>query len=411
MVPLLSVRQFLNDMRRQKLRTLLTMFGIFWGTCSIVLLFAFGKGLGEQQIKGQRGLGEDIAIIWPGVTSKTFQGLPKGRNIRFTEEDATLLKTRANSIYRLSPEYMKWSVNLQNGKKSFLQNVAGVWPEYAEMRNIIPGPGSRFLNELDMEAKRRVVFLGDKIANDLYGATDPVGENLLVNGVPFTVIGVMQPKVQQSSYSQRDERRAWIPSTTFHGMYSRVYLDNLILQTKPDQPMLSAKAELHRIMGAKYKYDPDDKEALQIWDTTEGIKFIKTFFMAFQIFLVGIGAATLITGGIGVSNIMHVVIEERTKEIGIKIALGARKGMILGQFLFETLLITFTGGVFGFLFAYLIASLFPLLKFEEYIGVPRVDITNGIFTTLLLGVIGLIAGYFPARRAANLQPVQAIKLF
>ena len=150
---------------------------------------------------------------------------------------------------------------------------------------------------------------------------------------------------------------------------------------------------------------------MAVWDTTRGFTFLKTFFLAFSGFLVGIGVATLITGAIGVTNIMNVVIEERTKEIGIKMALGARKSFIMWQFIFETLLITGIGGVLGFLFAWMVVSIFPSLGLEEYVGVPSVNIYAGIIVTVILGVIGLISGIFPARRAANLQPVQALKLF
>jgi putative ABC transport system permease protein len=171
------------------------------------------------------------------------------------------------------------------------------------------------------------------------------------------------------------------------------------------------KKEIYRLLSARHQFDPSDTEALSIWDTTRGIAFLKTFFLAFRYFLIGIGIATLITGGIGVSNIMNVVLEERTKEIGIKMALGARKSTILLQFVLETLLITAVGGVLGFAFAYAVVKVFPMFQLEEYIGVPQVDVWGGILITIILGVVGLLAGIFPARRAANLQPVQALKMF
>jgi putative ABC transport system permease protein len=169
--------------------------------------------------------------------------------------------------------------------------------------------------------------------------------------------------------------------------------------------------EVYDILGAKYRFDPDDREALSVWDITESVAFFKNFFMAFRMFLVGIGVATLITGGIGVSNIMNVVLEERTKEIGIKMALGARKSTVLIQFIIETLLITFIGGIIGFIVAYAIVQVVPLFGVEDYIGVPTVNLWAGVIITGLLGFIGLLAGIFPARRAANLQPVEALKLF
>ncbi len=411
MMTLGSLKQFLNDMRRQKLRTILTMFGIFWGTCSIVLLFAFGKGIGDAQIKSQKGMGENIAIVWPGITSIPYKGLPRGRRVRYTEDDIKLIKDRAVTISRISPEYSRGNVVLKFGKQSTAQNMVGVWPEFGEMRNIIPNSGSRFINDLDMSEKRRVIFIGDKLKTDLFAGTEAVGQTLLMDGVPFTVIGVMKPKKQDSSYSGRDSQKACIPASTFQSMYSYRYPNDFVVQCKPEFTMKMSRDEIEEILGARYKFDPDDKEALSVWDTTEGIAFIKTFFMAFQMFLVGIGVATLITGGIGVSNIMNVVLEERTKEIGIKMALGARKSYILSQFIFETLVITAIGGAMGFAFAFLIVKVFPLLQLEEYIGVPTVNVWGAVLTILLLGIVGLFAGIFPARRAANLQPVQALKLF
>jgi putative ABC transport system permease protein len=405
------IKQFFNDVRRQKLRTLLTTFGIFWGTCSIVLLFAFGQGMKEQQIKSQKGLGENIAIFWPGITSKDFKGLPHGRRVNFDEDDVAMIKSKAQTLSRISPEYSKWNVSMKVGKNNTLRNVVGVWPEFGEMRNLIPAEGSRFINDNDFAEKRRVIFVGDLLAKDLFGESQAVGQTVLINGVPFTVVGVMKSKKQDSSYNGRDNRKAFMPSSTFKTMYSNRYLNDFVVQAKPEVLMKDARREILSIMGARYRFDPEDNEALQVWDTTEGVKFMQNFFGAFQWFLVGIGIATLITGAIGVSNIMNVVLEERTKEIGIKMALGARKGYIMMQFLLETLLITGLGGMMGFLFAWVVVAIFPHLNLADFVGTPRVDFGGAALVILLLGVIGLISGAFPARRAANLQPVQALKLF
>lgn len=430
MMPLHTIRQFFNDMRRQKLRTAMTTFGIFWGTCSIVLLFAFGQGIRESQIESQKGLGENIGIFWPGITAKDYKGLPRGRQINFTEEDVRMIKTKATTVDRISPEFSKWNVSLKVGRQVQVKNVVGVWPEFGEMRNLIALEGSRWLNEQDELQRRRVVFIGDRLADQLFAggtltggvtsrddsmavetAKKAVGQQILINGVPFTVIGVMKPKRQDSSYNGRDAQKAYIPASTFNTMYSRRYPNNMVVQCKPEETMTRSREEILAIMGAKYRFDPTDREALSVWDVSEGLEFMNNFFGAFQMFLVGIGVATLITGGIGVSNIMNVVLEERTKEIGIKMALGARKSYVMVQFIVETLMITAIGGIFGFLFAYAIVVAFPALNLEEYIGTPKVNILGSVMVVILLGIVGLIAGIFPARRAANLQPVQALKLF
>lgn len=430
MMPLHTIRQFFNDMRRQKLRTAMTTFGIFWGTCSIVLLFAFGQGIRENQIESQKGLGENIGIFWPGITAKDYKGLPRGRQINFTEEDVRMIKTKATTVDRISPEFSKWNVSLKVGRQVQIKNVVGVWPEFGEMRNLIALEGSRWLNEQDELQRRRVVFIGDRLADQLFAggtltggvtsrddsmavetAKKAVGQQVLINGVPFTVIGVMKPKRQDSSYNGRDAQKAYIPASTFNTMYSRRYPNNMVVQCKPEETMTRSREEILAIMGAKYRFDPTDREALSVWDVSEGLEFMNNFFGAFQMFLVGIGVATLITGGIGVSNIMNVVLEERTKEIGIKMALGARKSYVMMQFIVETLMITAIGGIFGFLFAYSIVVAFPALNLEEYIGTPKVNYLGSVMVVVLLGIVGLIAGIFPARRAANLQPVQALKLF
>jgi putative ABC transport system permease protein len=387
------------------------MFGIFWGSCSVVLLFAFGKGVGDAQMKSQKGIGEEIAIFWPGITSKEFQGLPKGRRIWPTEEDVILVRRGARTIGHISPEFRRWNVTLKHEENSSRRPVIGVWPEFGEMRNVIPESGSRFINARDMEERRRVMFIGNILKTDLFGAKEAVGKRVLVNGTPFTVIGVMKEKTQNSAYGGRDSRNVFIPSSTFRSMFGHRYVNDFVVQPKPEYSMDYCRREVYEILGARYRFDPTDREALGIWDTTRGFAFLRSFFRAFQWFLVGIGVSTLITGGIGVSNIMNVVLEERTKEIGIKMALGARKSMILSQFVLETLLITAIGGVLGFLFALVVVRLVPLAGLEDFIGIPRVDVTVGILITLLLGVVGFTAGIFPARRAANLQPVEALKLF
>lgn len=411
MVTLLSIKQFLRDLRRQKLRTALTTFGIFWGTCAIVLLFAFGEGIKQAQLKSQRGLGENIAIFWPGITSKEYRGLPQGRRIRFDERDVEMIKKRAGTVERISPEYSRWSVSMRYGKKTFNQQMVGVWPEFGRMRNIIPTMGSRFINDLDIAEKRRVIFIGNRLKEDLFGSEDAVGKTIFVDGTPFTVIGVMKEKDQDSSYSGRDNRKGFIPSSTFKTMYSARYLNNFVVQCDPSLTMDHTKREIYEMLGAKYRFDPADEEALSVWDTTESFTFLKTFFLAFQAFLVGIGIATLITGGIGVTNIMNVVLEERTKEIGIKMALGARKSTILGQFVLETLLLTAVGGALGFAFALAIVKIFPSFGLEDYIGIPQVDYVIGAIAMGLIGIVGFVAGIFPARRAASLAPVQALKLY
>jgi len=403
------VTQFLRDMRSQKLRTFLTIFGIIWGTASVVLLLAFGKGLHAQNQRAMYGLGERIVILWGGKTSKPYMGFGRGRWIQLREEDAHLLKREIKEIGGISPEYSKWSTTMRYRKNTVTQNMIGIYPIFGQLRNIYPELGGRFINHVDLEDKKRVVFIGDKLKKDLFGADKAIGKYIFIDNVPFLVVGVMKKKSQDSSYSGRDENKAFIPATTFAAMYGYKYVNNMIFKPEDARQVEFVKNQVYKVLGRKYKFNPEDKEALWMWDTTEMEKFLTYFFLAFRAFLAIIGTFTLIVGGIGVSNIMNVVVEERTKEIGIKMSLGAKKRHVLSQFIFETLIITLVGGVIGFMFAFTVVKIFPYFKLEEYMGTPEISFSAALIAVGVLGLVGLISGFFPARRAANLNPVQALK--
>jgi putative ABC transport system permease protein len=231
----------------------------------------------------------------------------------------------------------------------------------------------------------------------------------MIDNVPFLVIGVMQEKAQDSSYSGRDKDKAFIPDTTFASLFNRQYVDNFIFQASQASLVPAATRQVYEVLGRRHQFDPSDEEAIGMWDTTEAEKFFSVFFGTFRAFLGIIGSFTLIVGGIGVSNIMYVVVEERTREIGIKLAVGAKPRFVQLQFLIETLTLTAAGGLLGFLITVGIIAVFPA-SLDEYVGTPQASPLVIGTTTLLLGLIGFVAGYFPARRASLLDPVVALKL-
>jgi putative ABC transport system permease protein len=414
------LRQLIRDVRSEKLRTFLTVFGIVWGTVAISLMLAFGTGLHKQLVKATAGLGDRIVITWPGLTSIPFEGLGKGRRIRLRDEDLAFVRTQAAGLNAISGEYSK-NLRIDYGAKTMSADCSGVDAEFGSMRNLIPQAGGRFIDAIDMAQQRRVVFLGNDLAGDLFGegggksqdhppVPEAVGKTLLINNSPFLVIGVLIKKDQDSSYSGPDEGKMFIPSTTYRGITGEKYVDNFVFQAAQSDKTKQVIQNVRTALAHRLRFDPKDKEAISAWDTTEQFQFFDIFMLSFNAFLGLIGVLTLVVGGIGVSNIMNVVVEERTREIGIKMALGARQHFILMQFLMETLVVTALGGAVGFIISLGICAVFPKFGFGEYVGDPVVSPVVTLLTAIALGVVGLVAGYFPAREASRLDPVVAMKL-
>lgn len=405
-----ALRQMVRDMRSQKLRTLLTVFGIVWGTVAVTLLGAFGQGLHKQMVKNSAGLGDRIAICWPGLTSIPYEGLGRGRRIRVREENIEAVRRDAVGLVAISSEYSD-TLKLHYGLKTVAVDVSGVSAEFGSMRNLIPEAGGRFINAVDVREQRRTLFLGDKIAKEIFGKpTEAVGKTVVYGGSPFLIIGVLQTKVQNSSYNSRDEGRGYMPGSTFRALTGSKYVNNFVYQPVSPSQSEAVTDNIREILSRQLRFDPKDKEALSVWDTAQQFKFLDVFFLSFRLFLGIVGCFTLVVGGIGVSNIMNVVVEERTKEIGIKMALGARQRWVMRQLLLETVLITAIGGAVGFAISWLVCSIFPKFGVTRFVGDPEISVPVAALTAIVLGVTGLLAGYFPAREASRLDPVVAMKL-
>lgn len=405
---------FLSSSRVQKKRAILTIASIAWGTLSLLLLLAFGEGLSISTFTAMQGIGKDIAVLWPGTTSLTWQGLPPGRPIMLEIEAVELLKKRVLNLADAAGEIQNYGAGIKYGKTGTNVTVKGVTWGFGEIRNHIPAKGSRFIDIKDEQLQRRVAFLGDEIAKKIYGNEDPVGKELLIEKVPYTVIGVMMPKVMMGSYNGMDKDQICIPITTFKAQFKMDRLQTLII--KPDHPdrMKAVLEGVNKVLGIKYGFDPADKRVFGTWDTVESSKSQRNTMTGLKIFLGIIGALTLIIGGVGVANIMYAVVKERTREIGVKMALGARSTWITGPVVIEGMLYTLTGGTVGLLMAMGLIVLLGHLPTEgnealAMLGKPTLSIPIGIVSALILGIIGLAAGYFPARRAASINPAETLR--
>jgi putative ABC transport system permease protein len=405
---------FLRASRVQKKRAILTVASIAWGSLSLLLLLAFGEGLKISLTTAMYGMGNDLAILWPGTSSLIWQGLPAGRPIRPRIEDVDLLRQRIRNLEEVAGEIKRWVVSVSHGKMSTTAQVKGVTHGFGEIRNHIPAPGGRFLDPMDEQLRRRVAFLGDKLAEKLFKEENPIGKEILLDKVPYTVIGVMMPKMMMGNYGGMDEDQISIPITTFKAHFGQDQLSNIIL--KPDQPqrMGFVLEELHKTLGAKYGFDPKDERVFGIWDTVESSQLTRNILIGIQLFLGIIGALTLIVGGVGVANIMYAVVKERTREIGVKMALGARRGWITGPVVLESLLYTLLGGAAGLIMAVGAVILLGQLPTQgnealELLGKPTLSLSIGLVSAAILGLIGLMAGYFPARRAASINPAETLR--
>ena len=417
---------FVREFRKQRKRILLTLVALVWGTISIMLLLAFGEGMHRQMTINRKGMGDNIAVLWGGQTNIPFKGLGKGRPIHLHKEDPAYLKERIPEIALIGGEYSRWGVKIRYKDEVLNEHVTGITSDWEEMRNHIPLQGGRMIDALDVQHKRRVAFIGHSLMNRLLGYADDesdtdiqarseriLGEQITLNNIPFTVVGVMIAKQQMNNYEGMDEDVCAIPNTTFQAIFGDPWLDNFVYKPHNPDDMPAIERKIFEAMGARYKFDPKDDQALWIWDTVEGSREFNNIMIGLKVFLGIIGCLTLIIAGVGVANIMYVSIKERTREIGIKLAVGARKSIILAQFLIEAMAITFIGGTVGMLISYGLTEGFKRVPIEsdvlEFMGRPTVSLEIGVIVVLILGIMGVLSGFFPALRAASVNPVESLR--
>ncbi len=406
------IREFLRDMKSHRMRTVLTLIAITWGTMSVVLLLAFGSGFGKAMRDGLVNAWNRVLIVYGGETGKVYQGLPKGRSINLEEGDVDLLKASIPNIIMISPQYRK-NAELFYGKTRLTTECEGAGPDFEIMRAMYPEAGGRFIDANDIKYRKRSLFLGYDIAADLFKGEKPIGKTVMLDNVPFTVIGIMEKKLQTSMNNGPDSRRAVIPYSTFRMIYGYKHINTILLKAPSPGMQTRMISEIREVLGKKYRFDPTDERAVGIFDTMMIDEIIKKVSLGVNIFLGIVGFFTLMIAGVGVANVMYVVVKERTREIGIKMAVGARRAYILFQFVFEALFISLLGGTSGLLLSWVIVGAAGLLDTSsgpmQFLGRPILSIGIMLFTVTVLTLIGLFAGVFPARKAAGVDPVESLR--
>ena len=398
----------------QKRRTFLTMFGIAWGVVSIVLMVAAGEGLRVGQKKVSDSFARDLMIVFAGRTSLQAGGTRAGRRIIFETTDIPTLQADSPSCRYVMPELGQGELKVHSSYNSGLPMVTGAYPEFAEIRSIDVEQG-RFYNWDDVNQKRRVAFLGAEIKKQLFGSRNAIGETISINDHPYMVIGVMRNKDQDSSYDGWDVNKVFVPFSAMQEDFPNkppatpLSVDRLLVQPRSVADHEACKSEIRASLARIHNFDPTDKEAAAIWDTLEEAQAFAKMTDGMKYFLGAVGITTLFLGGIGVMNVMLVAVRERTREIGVRKAVGAPATSILHQFFAETVIIVFLSGGSGMAIAYGICALVNLAPMPQYFAGLLPTWQSGAVAISMLGSVAMFAAMYPARRAASIDPIEALR--
>jgi putative ABC transport system permease protein len=409
------LRQTIATFRAHKMRIFLTMFGIVWGISSVILLVGLGRGFSADQKRRMQTLGKDLVIVWGGRTSSQVGGLAAGREVMLVVDDARLIQKECYLVKNVSPE-LRRTVPEVSQFNSASRGVVGIWPSYQDFRSLLLGEG-RLITDEDERDSNRVVILGFAARRQLFPGQPAVGSTVLIKSVPYTVIGVLKEKKQNSNYDGPDNDYLFAPYSSVARDFPppqkkgivRGYLDNIVFEVADAENHDDAVMQVRRSMGRVHHFDPKDKDALFIWDTMEGAKMIAGIFQVVTLFFGCVAIVTLGLGGIGVMNIMLVSVTERTREIGVRKAIGATRGDILKQFFAESVLLTAVSGLLGLTFGMGTCLALSNLPLPDFVPHPIISPISIIVSIVTLSIITLTAGMYPAQRAADMTPVDSLR--
>jgi len=423
--------QVFANLRANKLRSFLTMFGILWGVISVVVLSATGEGFQRGNQRVLEELGKNIGIVWGGRTSMQAGGERAGRVVLLTLDDARALARESTMIAVVSPELQRNGLTVKSAFNSARITVHGIEPQYQDIRtiDIEHGRGFRFSDE---EQALRVAVVGSDAAAQLFGTRDSVGQAVTIGGLPYVVIGKIRKKDQDSNYSGPDNDKVFIPYSAMARDFPRPdvapgVVSNLIVAPQPwvvarlpgvlenrsgriediDWPL---EREVRRILGPRHRFDPDDRNAVAMWDTSLQTLMFGRMVQTMKDFFSLVGLVTLALGGLGVMNIMLVAVRERTREIGVRKALGATTRQIQKQFFLEGFLLTMISGALGFAVALALCAAVNTLPMPTRFQGMILTWHAGAAAVAVLILIGVVTSTYPARRAALLPPVEALRV-
>jgi putative ABC transport system permease protein len=408
------VRDTVQTLSAHKLRTALTMFGIAWGIVSITLMVAAGEGLRVGQAKVAEQFGKDIMIVFAGRTSLQAGGTRAGRALQWQDDDHRTVQEQSPDCAFVMPELGRGGVPVRSLFNNAALLVTGSLPPFAVVRSI-PVAEGRFPSWEDEKEARRVAFLGSDAKKQLFGSRPALGETIRVGNFPYTVVGVMRHKEQDSSYDGQDIAKVFVPFATVRRDFPNKpparpdSVDRLLAVPKSLAQHEACKWQVRQSLARLHGFDPHDKEAAGIWDTVEEAQAFAKMTDGMKYFLGAVGLATLFIGGIGVMNVMLVAVRERTREIGVRKAVGATRDSIVRQFFVETMIVVFMSGGTGLAVAYGICGLVNLLPMPQYFAGLLPTWQSGTLAFLLLGTVAVLSALYPASRAAAVDPIEALR--
>lgn len=410
-----SWQEIFSSLKKNKLRTFLTAFGVFWGIFMLIIMLGSGNGLENGVIDKFGGSATNSVFIWTQRTSMPYAGLPKGRYFSMKNEDIVALEQGVSELEYLAPRNQLRGYgggnNVSHNNKSGNFTVMG---DYPQVWNINPMEmiQGRFINHYDIEERRKIVVIGTRVRDVLFGEKDPINENVKINGVFFKVVGVWKSK-KKGNGGERDGETLFIPFTTFQKAFNYGNIVGWIAATvKPNLDATIVEDKIKNVLKTRHKVAPNDDRAFGSFNAQKEFEKMNGLFGGIAMLIWIVGTGTLIAGIIGVSNIMLIVVKERTKEIGIRRAIGATPSSIVGQIMLEAITLTSLSGYFGLIFGVLLTEVLSNAIGDGGGGMfmnPTIDLKIALTALSILIIAGAFAGLIPARKAIKIKPIDALR--